>query len=117
MLLTCLIAFGVKEFALVNKVFTFLNVCVIIFVIVAGFTQANLSNWQLSRTDIENKLLLDGNGTCELKPGTSQIVNVTDTFNGNLTDCLIEEGLTEEEKKGKENWPGYGGFLPYGVSG
>lgn len=119
MLLTCLIAFGVKEFALVNKVFTFLNVCVIIFVIVVGFTQADLSNWQMNRTGIEDKLLSVGNGTCELKLETSEIVQHSNQsyHPTNLTDCLVEEGLTEDEKKGKEMWPGDGGFLPYGVSG
>jgi len=117
MILTCLIAFGVKEFALVNKVFTFLNVCVIVFVIVVGFTQANLKNWQLTRTAIENEILSSSNGTCELKPLTSISVNDTAITNDNLTDCLVEPGLSEEDTKGKEQWPGYGGFLPYGVSG
>lgn len=44
-------------------------------------------------------------------------MNDTAITNDNLTDCLVEPGLSEEDTKGKEQWPGYGGFLPYGVSG
>ena len=43
-----LIAFGVREFATVNKIFTVLNICVILFVIILGLTQANPENWALT---------------------------------------------------------------------
>ena len=49
-----LIAFGVKEFATVNKIFTVLNVFVIIFVIIAGLTKADFHNWSWSPEEIYN---------------------------------------------------------------
>uniref|UniRef100_F7A6E1 Cationic amino acid transporter C-terminal domain-containing protein n=1 Tax=Ciona intestinalis TaxID=7719 RepID=F7A6E1_CIOIN len=45
MILTALIAFGVKEFAMVNKIFTVLNIGVILFVVIAGMTKADFHNW------------------------------------------------------------------------
>lgn len=44
-------------------------------------------------------------------------MNDTVLPNENLTDCLVEPGISEEDSKGKEKWPGYGGFLPYSISG
>lgn len=49
-----LIAFGVKEFATVNKIFTVLNIGVICFVVIAGLTQADLHNWNLTPEEIVN---------------------------------------------------------------
>ncbi|NXA04633.1 CTR3 protein, partial [Sapayoa aenigma] len=47
-LLTALLAFGVSESALVNKIFTALNLLVLSFVIIAGFVKGDVKNWQLS---------------------------------------------------------------------
>ena len=49
-----LIAFGVKEFATVNKIFTVLNVFVILFVIIAGLTVADIHNWYWTPEEIYN---------------------------------------------------------------
>ena len=40
--------YGVQEVALVNKVFTFVNIGVIIFVSIAGMVKADLANWNLT---------------------------------------------------------------------
>ncbi|NWT62965.1 CTR1 protein, partial [Erythrocercus mccallii] len=48
LLLTVLLAFGVRESALVNKIFTAVNLSVLTFVIIAGFIKADIQNWQFS---------------------------------------------------------------------
>lgn len=46
-----LLAFGVSESALVNKVFTGVNLVVLSFVIVSGFVKGDTHNWQLTAED------------------------------------------------------------------
>eukprot|EP00066_Takifugu_rubripes_P017734 XP_011607000.1 PREDICTED: high affinity cationic amino acid transporter 1-like [Takifugu rubripes] len=53
-ILTGLLAFGVKESAWVNKVFTSVNVVVLVFVIISGFVKGNLKNWSLNPEEIFN---------------------------------------------------------------
>uniref|UniRef100_A0A8D0FH24 Solute carrier family 7 member 3 n=1 Tax=Strix occidentalis caurina TaxID=311401 RepID=A0A8D0FH24_STROC len=58
-LLTVLLAFGVSESALVNKIFTAVNLVVLGFVIIAGFVKGDIKNWQLSEEDYRNLSYLD----------------------------------------------------------
>ncbi|MCJ8740211.1 hypothetical protein PDJAM_G00056240 [Pangasius djambal] len=62
LILTVLLAFGVKESAMVNKVFTCVNVLVLLFVVVAGLIKGSLKNWNLNPEEILNKSL-SGNET------------------------------------------------------
>ncbi|KAF4103913.1 high affinity cationic amino acid transporter 1b [Onychostoma macrolepis] len=53
--LTALLAFGVKESAMVNKVFTCVNVLVLMFVVVSGLIKGTLKNWSLDPKEILNQ--------------------------------------------------------------
>ncbi|KAK2535532.1 hypothetical protein Q9966_006755 [Columba livia] len=53
-LLTALLAFGISESALVNKIFMAVNPVVLGFVIIAGFVKGDIKNWQLSEKDYIN---------------------------------------------------------------
>ncbi|XP_067264278.1 cationic amino acid transporter 2-like [Chanodichthys erythropterus] len=54
MLLAGILAFGVKESVIVNKIFTAINMVVLVFVIIAGFIKGDLGNWQITQEDILN---------------------------------------------------------------
>lgn len=49
--ITVLMIIGVKESTLMNKIFTFLNVLVLSFIIVTGATKVDFDNWQIN-TDV-----------------------------------------------------------------
>ncbi|XP_008331420.1 cationic amino acid transporter 3 [Cynoglossus semilaevis] len=51
LLLTGLLAFGVNESALVNKIFTGINLVVLGFVIISGFVKGDPANWSLTEKD------------------------------------------------------------------
>lgn len=55
MCFTGLLAFGVKESAMVNKVFTCINVLVLMFVVVSGLIKGTLNNWNLKPEEILNR--------------------------------------------------------------
>ncbi|XP_038867903.1 cationic amino acid transporter 2-like [Salvelinus namaycush] len=88
MLLAGLLAFGVQESAIVNKIFTAVNILVLLFVIVAGFAKGDIGNWHISQ-----EVLI--NATAEFQYAT---MNLTSTVN--VTSIY-----------------GDGGFFPYGFDG
>lgn len=49
-----LLTFGVSESALVNKIFTGINLVVLSFVIIAGFVKGDTANWNITIEDIKN---------------------------------------------------------------
>ncbi|XP_051519414.1 cationic amino acid transporter 2 family protein [Myxocyprinus asiaticus] len=54
LILAGILAFGVKESAIVNKIFTAINMVVLIFVIIAGFIKGDIGNWQITQEEIWN---------------------------------------------------------------
>eukprot|EP00069_Balaena_mysticetus_P014283 bmy_08455T0 len=71
LILTGLLTLGVKESAMVNKIFTCINVLVLGFIMVSGFVKGSIKNWQLTEEDFQNtsRRLCLNNDTEEGKPG------------------------------------------------
>lgn len=50
-----MLAFGVKESTMINKIFTAVNIVVLLFVAISGFIKGNISNWQISEETLLNE--------------------------------------------------------------
>ncbi|XP_076025196.1 high affinity cationic amino acid transporter 1 [Genypterus blacodes] len=85
--LTGLLAFGVKESAMVNKVFTCINVLVLLFMVVSGLVKGTLKNWQID---------------------PQEVLHASNTSNSSVN---ATEVLLSAERIGA------GGFMPFGISG
>lgn len=47
-----ILAFGVKESAIVSKIFTAVNILVLLFVVLSGIIKGNLSNWCITEDSL-----------------------------------------------------------------
>ncbi|KAJ8785622.1 hypothetical protein J1605_007219 [Eschrichtius robustus] len=104
LILTGLLTLGVKESAMVNKIFTCINVLVLGFIMVSGFVKGSIKNWQLTEEDFQNtssRLCLN-NDTEEGRPGVGGFMpfGVSGVLSGAATcfyafvgfDCIATTG-------------------------
>uniref|UniRef100_A0A4W5N3D4 Solute carrier family 7 member 3a n=1 Tax=Hucho hucho TaxID=62062 RepID=A0A4W5N3D4_9TELE len=99
LLLTGLLAFGVSESALINKIFTGVNLVVLGFIIISGFVKGDTDHWNLTLEDFVNTYPNDTNTSSGFAPfGLSGILSGAATcfyaFVG--FDCIA---TTSEEAK------------------
>ncbi|XP_032878738.1 high affinity cationic amino acid transporter 1 isoform X1 [Amblyraja radiata] len=107
LLLTGLLSFGVKESAMVTKVFTCINVLVLCFVMVSGFVKGSLKNWQLSENTFINgtnntgsENFTEGDGTWHYGSGGFMPYGFSGVLSGAATcfyafvgfDCIATTG-------------------------
>ncbi|XP_022599707.1 cationic amino acid transporter 2-like [Seriola dumerili] len=52
MLIAVILAYGVKESAVLNTVFTAVNVAILFFIIISGFIKGDINNWRISQETI-----------------------------------------------------------------
>ncbi|XP_077448377.1 solute carrier family 7, member 3 [Stigmatopora argus] len=106
LLLTGLLAFGVSESALVNKIFTGINLVVLGFVIISGFVKGDTANWNLTLDNYTSYLNHSNNSNVEEEFGTGGFApfGLTGVLSGAATcfyafvgfDCIA---TTSEEAK------------------
>ena len=129
-ILSLLMCYGVQEVALVNKVFTMVNIAVLVFVSISGMIKADFHNWNLSpdevvelvhnQTEATNVQVQCADITLENvqffydSDGTSLVDPNKDLESLNISTSSNE---TEIMELSETEWPGTGGFLPYGFSG
>ncbi|XP_063990139.1 high affinity cationic amino acid transporter 1-like isoform X1 [Diachasmimorpha longicaudata] len=100
------LAFGAKESSLANNIFTFVNLAVVLFVIIAGSFKANVKNWKLETPCTKGPKDDCTNGIGGFAPfGISGILTGAATcFYGFIGfDCVATAG--EEAKDPKKSIP------------
>lgn len=90
------IAFGAKESSIVNNIFTFLNLAVVLFVIIAGSFKASPDKWRIPAEDVP-----PGNGTGGIL--NFNIFKKQKTFSENIRLYFFTRLFS--------------GFAPYGLTG
>lgn len=71
-ILSSVLAFGVKESTTINKIFTAVNILVLLFVTISGFIKGDIANWQISEETLIEATAADRN--------LSSTANVTSVY-------------------------------------
>ncbi|XP_031635114.1 high affinity cationic amino acid transporter 1-like [Contarinia nasturtii] len=99
------VAFGAKESSILNNIFTFLNLSVVLFVIIAGSFKANASNWSIPAVNVPNGTKTNyGTGGFMPYGFTGILKGAATCFYGFIGfDCIATAG--EEAKNPKRSMP------------
>ena len=129
-ILSLLMCYGVQEVALVNKVFTMVNIAVLVFVSISGMIKADFHNWNLSPDEVVELVHNQTEATnVQVQCADITLENVQFFYDSDGTSLVDpNKGLeslnistssneTEIMELSETEWPGTGGFLPYGFSG
>ncbi|XP_039302051.1 high affinity cationic amino acid transporter 1 isoform X2 [Solenopsis invicta] len=103
LLFSAALAFGAKESSMVNNIFTLVNLCVVLFVIIAGSLKADINNWNTKPNCTETDCKLGEGGFMPF--GISGIIKGAATcFYGFIGfDCVATTG--EEAKNPQRSIP------------
>lgn len=103
-----LLSFGVKESAWVNKVFTSVNVLVLLFVIISGFVKGDTHNWKITEESLVNVTIVT-RYRLHICSGLSVLTCVLKQELVCFRNLSVTANVTSDY--------GVGGFMPYGFSG